>query len=55
MSLEETEVRHSFNVLGSGGALPSEEVTGFGNAVQELSRDLRQLTTMLLTVRVLIV
>ncbi|KAJ8670248.1 hypothetical protein QAD02_001507, partial [Eretmocerus hayati] len=49
MTMEETEVRHSFNSTGSGGTLPDDEVPGFGHAVQELSRDFKQLASMLLT------
>ncbi|XP_014218523.1 probable 2-oxoglutarate-dependent dioxygenase At3g49630 [Copidosoma floridanum] len=46
---EEEEARHLFNATGSGGPMPDEEVPGFGSAVKELSRDFKQLTTMLLT------
>jgi hypothetical protein len=52
---QETEIRHSFNVTGCGGVLPDEEVPGFGNAIQELSQDFKQLAMMLLNVRVLCV
>lgn len=51
MTTEETEIRHSFNATGSGESLPEEEVPGFDSAVQELSQDLKQLASMLLTVR----
>ncbi|XP_008211207.1 2-oxoglutarate-dependent dioxygenase gloF isoform X3 [Nasonia vitripennis] len=49
MNENETEVRHSFNVLGSCDSMPDKEVPGFSTAVADLSRDLKQLTTMLLT------
>ncbi|XP_043509372.1 2-oxoglutarate-dependent dioxygenase htyE-like isoform X2 [Frieseomelitta varia] len=46
---DEKEARHVFNVTGSGGALPDEEVPGFKSAVDELARDFKQLSAMLLT------
>ncbi|XP_076665989.1 uncharacterized protein LOC143367736 [Andrena cerasifolii] len=46
---DEKEVRHVFNVTGSGGILPDEEVPGFRSAVDELARDFKQLSAMLLT------
>ena len=48
---EETEVRHSFNVTDINDKLPEAEVPGFRTAVEELAKDLKQLTAMLLTVR----
>lgn len=45
----EEESRHAFNVTGSGGVLPEEEVPGFRLAVEELARDFKQLAVMLLT------
>lgn len=48
-SSEEKEARHAFNVTGSGGILPDEEVPGFRSAVEELARDFKQLSAMLLT------
>lgn len=47
---DEKEARHVFNVTGSGGILPDEEVPGFKSAVDELTRDFKQLSAMLLTV-----
>lgn len=47
---DEKEVRHVFNVTGSGGILPDEDVPGFRSAVDELARDFKQLSAMLLTV-----
>lgn len=47
----EVEVRHSFNICGEGGLFPGEDVPGFTAAVQELSGDMKQLATMILTVR----
>lgn len=47
---DEMELRHAFNVTGCGRTLPEDEVHGFGTAVDELTRDFKQLATMLLTV-----
>lgn len=47
---EEKEVQHAFNITGSEGKLPNEEVPGFGSAVQQLAQDFKQLAAMLLTV-----
>ena len=47
----EKEARHSFNICDGCEPMPDEEVPGFSTAVEELSQDLKQLTTMLLTVR----
>lgn len=47
---DEKEARHVFNVTGRGGPLPDEEVPGFKSAVDELARDFKQLSAMLLTV-----
>lgn len=44
------ELRHAFNVTGCGRTLPEDEVHGFRSAVDELTRDFKQLATMLLTV-----
>jgi len=44
------ELRHAFNVTGCGRILPEDEVHGFRSAVDELTRDFKQLATMLLTV-----
>ncbi|XP_015510474.1 proline hydroxylase buaE isoform X1 [Neodiprion lecontei] len=46
---DEKESRHAFNVTGSGGVLPEKEVPGFRDAVDELARDLKSLSAMLLT------
>ncbi|XP_017883167.1 UPF0676 protein C1494.01-like [Ceratina calcarata] len=46
---DEKEARHVFNVIGSEGNLPDEEVPGFRSAVDELARDFKQLSAMLLT------
>lgn len=46
---DEKEARHAFNVNGSGGSLPDEEVPTFRSAVDELARDFKQLAAMLLT------
>ncbi|XP_031774053.1 UPF0676 protein C1494.01 isoform X2 [Apis florea] len=46
---DEKEARHVFNVIGCGGTLPDEEVPGFRLAVNELARDFKQLSAMLLT------
>lgn len=48
----EMEARHTFNVSGPSGTLPEAEVPSFKEAVNELNKDFKQLTTMLLTVRV---
>lgn len=47
---DEKEARHVFNVTGREGPLPDEEVPGFKSAVDELARDFKQLSAMLLTV-----
>lgn len=47
---DEKEARHVFNVIGCEGTLPDEEVPGFRLAVNELARDFKQLSAMLLTV-----
>lgn len=44
------ELRHAYNVTGCGRTLPEDEVNGFRSAVDELTRDFKQLATMLLTV-----
>ena len=54
MTTEETELRHSFNVIDTHGQLPDQEVPNFRSSVEELSRDLKQLTSMLLTVCVVV-
>ncbi|XP_054011663.1 uncharacterized protein LOC128894171 [Hylaeus anthracinus] len=46
---DEKEARHLFNVTGSGGNLPDHEVPNFKSAVDELARDFKQLSAMLLT------
>ncbi|XP_033227280.1 UPF0676 protein C1494.01-like [Belonocnema kinseyi] len=46
---DEKEVRHSFNICDDQGPLPDPDVPGFSSAVDELSGDFKQLTTMLLT------
>ncbi|XP_015588265.1 2-oxoglutarate-dependent dioxygenase htyE [Cephus cinctus] len=46
---DDEEARHTFNVTGSGGVLPEAEVPGFRSAVDELARDFKQLSAMLLT------
>ncbi|CAK9808200.1 Proline hydroxylase buaE [Anthophora plagiata] len=46
---DEKEARHVFNVTGCEGILPDEEVPGFRSAVDELTRDFKQLSAMLLT------
>ncbi|XP_071868308.1 uncharacterized protein isoform X2 [Bombus fervidus] len=46
---DEKEARHVFNVTGRGGPLPDEEIPGFKSAVDELARDFKQLSAMLLT------
>ncbi|XP_033299659.1 2-oxoglutarate-dependent dioxygenase htyE isoform X3 [Bombus bifarius] len=46
---DEKEARHVFNVTGREGPLPDEEVPGFKSAVDELARDFKQLSAMLLT------
>lgn len=51
---DEKEVRHSFNICDDKGPLPDPDVPGFSTAVDELSGDFKQLTTMLLTVRFLL-
>lgn len=45
----EKELRHSFNICGDGGPLPDPDVPGFSTAMEDLSRDFKQLATMLLT------
>lgn len=50
---DEMELRHAFNVTGCGRTLPEDEVHGFRSAVDELTRDFKQLATMLLTVIIL--
>ncbi|XP_071630762.1 uncharacterized protein [Temnothorax longispinosus] len=45
---DEMELRHTFNVTGCGRILPEDEVHGFRSAVDELTRDFKQLATMLL-------
>lgn len=47
---DEVEIRHSFNVTRRDGLLPDDKVDGFKLAVDELSSDFTQLSTMLLTV-----
>lgn len=47
---DEMELRHAFNVTGCGRTLPEDEVHGFRSAVDDLTRDFKQLATMLLTV-----
>ncbi|KYM85421.1 hypothetical protein ALC53_04664 [Atta colombica] len=46
---DEMELRHAFNVTGCGRILPEDEVPGYRSAVDELTRDFKQLATMLLT------
>ncbi|XP_076762734.1 uncharacterized protein LOC143430380 isoform X2 [Xylocopa sonorina] len=46
---DEKEARHVFNVTGCDGTFPDEEVPGFRSAVEELTRDFKQLSAMLLT------
>jgi len=46
------ELRHAFNVTGCGRILPEDEVPGYRSAVDELTRDFKQLATMLLTVTI---
>lgn len=46
---DEEEIRHAFNITGCKGALPQDEVPGFKPAVEELERDFKQLSVMLLT------
>lgn len=46
---KQKEARHAFNVTGYGGVLPEDEVPGFQSAVDELARDFKQLSAMLLT------
>lgn len=48
-SPDEQEIRHAFSIIGCEGALPQEEVPGFKPAIEELSRDFKQLSAMLLT------
>ncbi|KAL2712720.1 proline hydroxylase buaE-like isoform X1 [Vespula squamosa] len=46
---DEEEIRHAYNITGYKGALPQDEVPGFKPAVEELARDFKQLSAMLLT------
>ncbi|XP_066586311.1 uncharacterized protein [Prorops nasuta] len=46
---EDREIRHAFNIAGCDGALPKAEVPEFQSAVEELARDFKQLSAMLLT------
>lgn len=47
---DQMELRHAYNVTGCERILPEDEVQGFRSAVDELTRDFKQLATMLLTV-----
>ncbi|KAI4490356.1 hypothetical protein M0802_010733 [Mischocyttarus mexicanus] len=46
---DKEEIRHAFNITNCEGALPQDEVPGFKPAVEELERDFKQLSVMLLT------
>ncbi|XP_047369795.1 jasmonate-induced oxygenase 2-like isoform X2 [Vespa velutina] len=46
---DEEEIRHAYNITVCKGALPQDEVPGFKPAVEELARDFKQLSAMLLT------
>lgn len=47
---DETKTRHEYIVSGNDTALPDEDVPNFRGAVEELARDFKQLSAMLLTV-----